>query len=308
MEDTQEKYQDIKDTSKLCTNCQSSKTELAKRWAIRVGITTTGICVILFFVFSGLALYNEKIAMDTILSILLAFFSIGISILFYFNADKAGKIFYHSSYDFMKEQSQLLGEINVKFGEKFDHLSTTILSLKEKKNEVQKEVQENQDSIIEELNAQLSDYKNKMSEMERELEKNSTATAEAIQLKRILEELRREQVKRDEKVKKYEEQLLYEKNKQHRLENEISNIYRNSRIKKHFRSTPITSSERASMAHLFENISSSAIKRALNAGKVREGTEFFSFLLEKDFCDATGTLTPWGEQILRQVMFEKDVN
>lgn len=88
---------------------------------ITVTITIAIICVI-FALLICISMYTKGLTVESILSMLLAFFSIFISIFFYFKADETSNKFYDSSYEFMKEQSVLLGRIEERFGEKFESL------------------------------------------------------------------------------------------------------------------------------------------------------------------------------------------
>lgn len=88
---------------------------------ITVMITVAIICV-MFALLICISMYTKGLTVESILSMLLAFFSIFISIFFYFKADETSNKFYDSSYEFMKEQSVLLGRIEERFGEKFENL------------------------------------------------------------------------------------------------------------------------------------------------------------------------------------------
>jgi len=75
-------------------------------------------------------------SVESLLSTILAIFSIVISILFYFKADSTSSKFYESSYNFMKEQSMLLGRIEERFGAKFDNINTTLEHMSIKTSEI----------------------------------------------------------------------------------------------------------------------------------------------------------------------------
>lgn len=92
---------------------------------ITVMITVAIICV-MFALLICISMYTKGLTVESILSMLLAFFSIFISIFFYFKADETSNKFYDSSYEFMKEQSVLLGRIEERFGEKFESLSSRL--------------------------------------------------------------------------------------------------------------------------------------------------------------------------------------
>lgn len=81
---------------------------------------TVSLISLAFTILICISMYKNGLTVESILSLLLAFFSIFISIFFYFKADETSNKFYDSSYEFMKEQSVLLGRIEERFGEKFE--------------------------------------------------------------------------------------------------------------------------------------------------------------------------------------------
>lgn len=111
-------------------------------------------------------LINTDFSFDSILSLLLAFFSIFISIFFYFKADETSTNFYKSSYNFMKDISVTLGKIEERFGEKLNSLNDKISHLdiiSTEKSEEIKEQKEDKDKIINDLmdKANLDDKEKK---------------------------------------------------------------------------------------------------------------------------------------------------
>jgi len=107
--------------------------------------------------FIGLICYSilkNEFSLESILSMLLAFFSIFISIFFYFKADETSSRFYNSSYEFMKDISVTLGKIEERFGEKLNSLNDKITHLDNISSERLVEIQnqeEDKDKIINEL-------------------------------------------------------------------------------------------------------------------------------------------------------------
>lgn len=99
-------------------------------------------------------LVRTDFSFDSILSTLLAFFSIFISIFFYFKADETSTNFYKSSYDIMKDVSVTLGKIEERFGEKLNSLNDKVShldSISSEKSEEIKEQKDDKDKIINEL-------------------------------------------------------------------------------------------------------------------------------------------------------------
>ncbi|AHG78525.1 hypothetical protein [Mannheimia varigena] len=92
-----------------------------------------------------------------LLSILLAFFSIGISIAFYFKANDTSNKFYDNTYKFTQNTSEILGRIESGFGERlrsinesYDKLDNNIRSYygskeKAKKEEIEKSIKNEED-------------------------------------------------------------------------------------------------------------------------------------------------------------------
>lgn len=54
--------------------------------------------------------YKSSFSLESLLSLLLAFFSIFISVFFYFKTEETSNHFYDMSYDFMKDVSVTLGK------------------------------------------------------------------------------------------------------------------------------------------------------------------------------------------------------
>ena len=71
----------------------------------------SAISFIAFVVLICSSIYKNNFTAESILSTLLAFFSIFISVFFYFKADETSTNFYDSSYKFMKDISVTLGKI-----------------------------------------------------------------------------------------------------------------------------------------------------------------------------------------------------
>lgn len=89
--------------------------------AVKITICIVGgLGSIMFIAILCYAVLRSNISVENILSILLAFFSIFISIFFYFKADETSTDFYNSSYEFMKDISVTLGKIDERFGEKLN--------------------------------------------------------------------------------------------------------------------------------------------------------------------------------------------
>ena len=101
-----------------------------------------GVAVLGFLAFSCYMMYVQSLTMETLLAVLLSFFSIVLSIMFYIQSEKASSSYYRSSYEIMKEVSVTLGKIEASFGEKLTHINEVLLKQDDKKIEVQKKIAE----------------------------------------------------------------------------------------------------------------------------------------------------------------------
>lgn len=139
-----------------------------------------GIGTVMFIGLLCYRLVKTDFSFDSILSTLLAFFSIFISIFFYFKADETSTNFYKSSYDIMKDVSVALGKIEERFGEKLNSLNDKVSHLDNVSSEKSEEIQEqkdDKDKIINELmdKANLDEeektkYRQQLADNERQIE------------------------------------------------------------------------------------------------------------------------------------------
>lgn len=73
-------------------------------------------------IFGNISVDLGAVSMFDMLSISIAFFAIGISFAFYFQASNTSNQFYDNTYKFTNEVSEILGRIEGAFGEKLSHL------------------------------------------------------------------------------------------------------------------------------------------------------------------------------------------
>lgn len=152
--------------------------------------------------------FKSDLSLDSILSTLLAFFSMFISIFFYFKADETSTNFYKSSYDFMKDISVTLGKIEERFGEKLDNLNDKISHLDNVSSEKSAEIEdqkEDKDNIINELMKKANLSEEEKAKYKKELEEKEA----------IIELLKREQYRAEKEAyilrNKQSEQLRYDR-------------------------------------------------------------------------------------------------
>ncbi len=132
---------------------------------------------------------KNSFSLESLLSLMLAFFSIFISVFFYFKTEETSNHFYDMSYDFMKDVSVTLGKIEERFGEKLNHLDDKISNLslvKEEKTEKLQNVEDEKQRMINELMDKAKfDAKQKEEYNRRYREKEAEADELRLQLQRI---------------------------------------------------------------------------------------------------------------------------
>lgn len=133
--------------------------------------------------------YKNQFSFESLLSLMLAFFSIFISIFFYFKADETSNRFYETSYDFMKDVSVTLGKIEERFGEKLNSLNDKITNLSVEKEEKKEELQTVEDEKQKVINELLDKAKLDASQKEAYLAKLRDKEAEAVSLRRQLADI-----------------------------------------------------------------------------------------------------------------------
>lgn len=91
---------------------------------------------------------------NELLTLILAIFSISLSIVFYFKATETSNNFYDNSYQFTKEISEVLGRIEAGFGERLRHLDEGYSDLREKvhysglsREETEKEIDNEEENL-----------------------------------------------------------------------------------------------------------------------------------------------------------------
>ena len=142
---------------------------------------SSSICIIAFVILICICIYKNSFTIESIFATLLAFFSIFISIFFYFKTDETSNRFYDSSYKFMKDISVTLGKIEERFGEKLNSLNDKVSHLDRISSETSREIEDKQDdkdSIINDLlnkanlnQEEKDEYKKQLEEKDAEIER-----------------------------------------------------------------------------------------------------------------------------------------
>ena len=178
VEELQEKEADVMDSLSKMIELEKEKHKVSP---IKITVCMVGgIATIMFVALLCYRLIKTDFSFDSILSILLAFFSIFISIFFYFKADETSTNFYNSSYEFMKDISVTLGKIEERFGEKLNSLNDKVSHLDRISSEASEEIEDkkdDKDSILNDLmdKANLNEeernkYKKELEEKDNEIE------------------------------------------------------------------------------------------------------------------------------------------
>lgn len=122
-------------------NSDSDETAMRKTWYLEfknliifvVFMLTIGI----FLKFTPISFPKiENITIIDIVSILIAFFAIGMSFAFYFQASQTSHTFYDNTYKFTKDVSETLGRMEGMFGEKLTHLDSAYTRIDERMGRV----------------------------------------------------------------------------------------------------------------------------------------------------------------------------
>lgn len=178
VDELQEKETDVMDILSKMLELEKEKHKVSP---IKITVCVAGgIGTVMFVGLLCYRLVKTDYSFDSILSTLLAFFSIFISIFFYFKADETSTNFYKSSYDIMKDVSVTLGKIEERFGEKLNSLNDKVSHLdniSSEKSEEIKEQKDDKDKIINELmdKAHLDEeekkkYRQQLEDSERQIE------------------------------------------------------------------------------------------------------------------------------------------
>lgn len=198
------------------------------------------ICTVLFVFFILLKFYDSTFTVDfsTLLSIVLAIFSIWLSATFYFKATETSNRFYENTYTHSKDIATLLVKIESGFGEKLDSLRDNYSSIDSRMNGY----------IKNPIEKEREDIESEMSEATEEVEKLKSSKSEIIDsliLKADLAEKDKEKIKlqlqeKEINLKKSNEKIASLENKLSRLDRKINRglnsfEYKSQRVERYLR-------------------------------------------------------------------------
>lgn len=192
------------------------KTEKSYTWMQKAMVVICGIAALIIISFLCVMMYKNNFSIESLLSLLLAFFSIFISMFFYFKASDTSNDFYDKSYDIMKDISVTLGKIEAQFGEKLNNMNEKLGLLSHAEAEKTEEleyVEDEKQKIIDKFIAKDQLNRQEKEEFIKQLQQKDS---EMSQLKRELRNLDRERI------------MLRESN------NELKNLPLSYRIEKLF--------------------------------------------------------------------------
>lgn len=99
-------------------------------WTKDVILLALSIVIIWRIALANISL--NSFSFNDLLSLLLAVFSVALSVAFYFKANETSNQFYHNTYEFTKDISELLGRIESGFGERLRHIEEGTSTMNDK--------------------------------------------------------------------------------------------------------------------------------------------------------------------------------
>lgn len=225
--------------------------------------------------FLCLTLYKNAFSVESILSLLLAFFSIFISVFFYFKAADTSNDFYKSSYDFMKEVSVTLGKIEERFGAQLNSINEKIAFVsaeQEVKTDKLDSVSDEYKEMISEL-LEKSQLDNEAKEIYKRQLENKNAEMENLQNEiRMLSRAQREYERKVMNLNEMDNIRIKYSNDERLIENNIMKIIES--LPKEYRMMLAKGENNEELKILFErnginidNISKKRIHNILSHGK-----------------------------------------
>lgn len=235
----------------------------------------------------------ESFSFTDLLSVLLAFFAIALSVAFYFKATDTSNMFYDNSYKFTKEISEILGRIESGFGEKLKHIDDGYTGLRDKFDRMPFDV----DRAKEEEKKEKEHIKEQEEEMNRVIlnliERARIADDEKEQVMSQLEQSAKELDRSKRELRRLQRDI-------NRVQSDISDVpkdfiaYLANRIEGHFSSKYINAPTRILNRH-FRNV---VDEEMITSGDI-------DFMTQHDLVSA-GALTEKGAKVLR-LAIEKSI-
>lgn len=194
--------------------------------------------IIIISIFSGVFLWKLSISsiqidltkfdFNALLSTLLALFSVGLSVFFYFKATDTSNLFYDNTYKFTKDISEILGRIEAGFGERLRHLDEGYSGLRDKFGNPQGIIQTTKS--IEKTSQEIEEEKQKLEQQMKEKEEILVSLMNRAKLQeKEKNEIIQSIKNKDETIHSLTKELHYLKKKlqkeEHLVSNELYNQY-----------------------------------------------------------------------------------
>lgn len=221
----QEEFEAFKQLLEKQIELEKTKQQKAPAWKI-ITLIFIGISAVAFLSFCCYMMYKQSFTMETLLAVLLSFFSIALSIMFYIQSEKSSSAYYMRSYEIMKEVSVTLGKIEASFGEKLSHINSSLEKFENNKKIIEDKLEQGEKEETE-IKEKITKEKLNSEEKTRLLEDLQRITRENYELKNNLERI--ERIRKNEMIRHsaIREKLINQEN----ILNEIMN---NKRLKNYF--------------------------------------------------------------------------
>lgn len=135
-------------------------------------------------------MYNQSFTMETLLAVLLSFFSIALSIMFYIQSEKSSSTYYMRSYEIMKDVSVALGKIETGFGEKLSNIKEHMAKIEIQKEEMEDKLEQGEREE-KDIKTKITEPKISADERKKLVEELQEKTRENQELRSRLEFLQR---------------------------------------------------------------------------------------------------------------------
>ena len=259
---------------------------------VRDVVALVFVAVMTFKIFNmEISLNMSEFGFTDLLSIIVAFFSIGLSVVFYFKATDTSNRFYDNSYAFTKEMSEVIGRMESGFGEKLKHLDEGYTGIRDKFDQLPFDSSQTQ----KELEKENAEIKKKEEEQRKTLEelakKAHLAENEKQELFEHMSKLSRELEESKDQARRFERRMFLNESSNGDYFEVLSYLVR--QLSKHRDPDVSTKSPRSGFRYLFRRHRDEIHHEAIN------DLERFGFL------DEDGELT--RNAIERMRMIERKV-
>lgn len=196
---------------------EKMKQKKTPAWKI-ISYIFVGLLSLGFLSFSCYMMYKQSFTMETLLAVLLSFFSIALSIMFYIQSEKSSSSYYVRSYEIMKEVSVTLGKIEASFGEKLANINSNLEKFDRSKKEVEEKIEQGEKEQ-EEIKEKIA--KEKLTEQQRTdlLNELQSKTEENYRLRRQLERMENMHRRDMQRHSEIREKMISQENMLHELLN-----------------------------------------------------------------------------------------